>query len=97
MSLPRLSLLLALAGTALALTGVLVGSASVSGIEGAYFTRATGGPAYSRVFSASGSGLSLLSPSDGNLWLGTGIALLLAAAGALFAHRAGVRLVRVRD
>ncbi len=101
MSLPRLSLLLALAGAALVLVGALVGGDTswVGGIEGATFTRAVGTPAYSGVFSGTFNpdGPQLLSLHDGNLWLGAGIALLLAAAGALFAHRAGLRLVRVRD
>jgi len=97
MTLPRLSLLLALAGVALALAGIFVGPASFAGVDGAYFTRAAGSAAHSGVFTAWGTGLSLLSPGDGNLWLGAGIALLVAAAGALFAHTAGVRLVRARD
>jgi hypothetical protein len=97
MTLPRLSLLLALVGAALALTGALVGPASFVGVEGAYFTRAAGSAAHGGVFTAWGTGLSLLSPGDGNLWLGAGIALLLAAAGGLFAHGAGLRLVRARD
>jgi hypothetical protein len=97
MTLPRLSLLLALVGVALALAGLLVGPAEVAGIEGAYFSRAAGTPAYSSVFTDWGEGLALLSPHDGNLWLGAGIALLAAAAGALIAHVAGLRLVRARD
>lgn len=94
MTLPRLSLALALAGAALVLTGILVGPASFAGVEGAYFTRDGGRPLVAGVYRVSGSGLSLLSPADGNLWLGAGVALLLTAIGALFAHRAGVRLVR---
>ena len=98
MSLLRLSLLLGFFGAALVVAGVLVGPAVVTGIEGAYFTRSAGVPAYSSVVSAaSGDGLGLLSPRDGNLWLGAGIALLLAAAGGLFAHAAGLRLVRSAD
>lgn len=96
MTLPRLSLVLALAGATLVLAGVLMGPASVDRLEGAWFTRAAGDAAISRSFRVSGSGLSLLGPGDGNLWLGAGIALLVAAAGGLFAHRAGVRLVRTR-
>jgi hypothetical protein len=94
MTLPRLSLLLALVGTALALAGVLVGPAHFTGIEGAYFTRAAGTPGMDSAFTTWGMGLALLSPGDGNLWLGAGIALLLAAAGALLAHARGLRLVR---
>jgi len=97
MTLRQLSLALALAGATLVLIGVVMGPASVASIEGAWFTRAAGRAAISSSFRASGSGLSLLSPSDGNLWLGAGIALLIAAAGALFAHRAGLRLVHTHD
>ncbi|MBS1868576.1 MAG: hypothetical protein JSS99_02835 [Actinobacteria bacterium] len=97
MTLPRLSLLLALLGAALAVAGVLVGPAHFTGIEGAYFTRAAGEPPFDSALRTWGAGLALLSPRDGNLWLGAGVALLLAAAGALFAHAAGLRLVRARD
>lgn len=101
MTLPRLSLLLALAGGALVLAGVFVGGdwSWVSYIEGAYFTREAGEPAYSGVFTGSWDtdGPQLLSTHDGNLWLGAGLALLLAAAGALLAHARGLRLVRGTD
>jgi hypothetical protein len=97
MTLPRLSSLLALVGGSLIAAGALVGPASVTGIEGAYFTRAAGTPAYSGTFSTAGDGLALLSPGDGNLWLGAGIALLLVACGGLLAHRAGLRLAHARD
>jgi hypothetical protein len=101
MTLPRLSLLLALVGAGLVLAGTLVGGDTswVGGIEGATFTRAAGTPAYSGVFSGSFNpdGPQLLSLHDGNLWLGAGIALLLAAAGGLFAHAAGLRFVRAHD
>jgi hypothetical protein len=100
MTLSRLSLLLALVGAGLVLAGVLTGGDTswVGGIEGAYFTRAAGTPAYSGIFHVtSDSGPQLFSPHDGNLWLGAGIALLLAAAGGLFAQGAGLRLVRTHD
>jgi hypothetical protein len=98
MTLPRLSLLLALVGGGLVLAGVLVGGDTswIGGIEGAYFTRAAGMPAYSGVFDAIGEP-QLLSVHDGNLWLGAGIVLLLAAAGAMFVQGAGFRLVRAHD
>jgi hypothetical protein len=98
MTLPRLSLLLALVGVGLVVAGALIGGDTswVQGIEGAYFTRAAGTPAYSGVFDTVGEP-QLLSFHDGNLWLGAGFALLLAAAGALFAHGAGLRLVRTQD
>jgi hypothetical protein len=97
MSLPRLSLLLALVGAALIFVGVVVGPASVAGIEGAYFTRAAGIPAHDGVFSAWGRGLELLSPGDGNLWLGAGIAFAVAALATAIAHVAGFRLARAHD
>lgn len=95
MTLPRLSLLLALAGGLLVAVGVGIGpDMSWSTIEGASFTRAAGTPAYSSVFTG---GPQLLSLHDGNLWLGAGIALLLTSVGGLFAHAAGLRLVRSQD
>jgi len=98
MTLPRLSLVLALIGAGLVVAGVLVGGdrSWVEGIEGAYFTRASGTPAYSGVFSANFNpdGPQLLSLHDGNLWLGAGLALLVAAAAGMFAHARGLRLVR---
>jgi hypothetical protein len=97
MTLPRLSSALALVGGLLVAVGALVGAASVAGIEGAYFTRAAGSPAYSSAFTATGDGLSLFSPEDGNLWLGAGVACLLLAGGALLAHVRGLRLVRAAD
>jgi hypothetical protein len=94
-TLPRLSLVLALVGGGLVLAGVLVGGDTswIGGIEGAYFTRAAGTPAYSGVFDAIGEP-QLLSLHDGNLWLGAGIALLLVGAAGMFAHAARLRLVR---
>jgi len=98
MTLPRLSLLLALVGAGLVVAGALVGGDTswVQGIEGAYFTRGAGTPAYSGVFDAIGEP-QLLSVHDGNLWLGAGIVLLLTAAGGMFAQGAGLRLVRASD
>lgn len=77
--------------------GLLVGPADLIGVEGAYFMRSAGTAAYGGSFHVVSSGDVLLSPRDGNLWLGAGIVLLLAAAGGLFAHRAGLRLVRAQD
>jgi len=97
MTLPRLSLLLALVGAGLVLVGVLLGGDTswVDGIEGAVFTRAAGTAASSGVFDViSDHGPRLRSLHDGNLWLGAGIALLLAAAGALLVHARGLQLVR---
>jgi hypothetical protein len=84
---------LTLVGAALVVTGVVVGPAAL-GIEGAYFTRAAGTPAYEGVFTDWSSGDALLSVQDGNLFLGGGIACLLIASGALVAQQAGFRLVR---
>ena len=94
MTLPRLSLLLALLGGGLVLAGVLVGPVGFMHVEGATFERSAGVAAYSSVFTGWGRGVGLLSPRDGNLWLGAGIALLVAAAAGMLAHAAGLRLVR---
>lgn len=96
MTLPRLSLLFVLAGGVLIVVGVVVGPPGFAGAQGAWFTRAAGMSAHSHAFVAWG-GDPLLGPGDGNLWLGAGIALLVVAAAALFAHRAGFRLVRAND
>jgi hypothetical protein len=100
MTLPRLSLLLALLGGLLVAAALAIGGDTswVQRIEGAYFTRAAGRPAYSGAFEAmSDSGPQLLSLHDGNLWLGAGIACLLLAGGGLLAHVGGLRLARVAD
>ena len=94
--LPRLSALLALSGGLFVAAGLMIGADTswVDGIEGAYFTRAAGRPSYSGVFDVlSDSGPRLLSPHDGNLWLGAGVVLLLAALATLVAHSRGLRLV----
>ena len=72
--------LVCLTGVALIIAGLIVGKPSV-GIEGAYFNRSIGAPAYSGVFASTAPGL--LDPSDGNLWIGAGIAVVLFAAIAL--------------
>ncbi|MFL5818100.1 MAG: hypothetical protein ACJ76L_10930 [Conexibacter sp.] len=98
MTLPRLSLLLALLGGLLVAAALAIGGDTswFDTIEGAYFTRAAGTPAYSGVFSGSFNpdGPQLLSLHDGNLLLGAGIALLLAALTTVVAHWRGLRLVR---
>ena len=98
MTLPRLSLLLAILGGLLVAAGILIGGDTswVGGIEGAFFTRAAGTPAYSGVFSGSfdPDGPQLLSLHDGNLWLGAGVVLLLLAPATAVAHASGLRLVR---
>ena len=77
MRLSHCAVLLGLIGIALVLVGVGVGAPTPTGIEGAYFTRASGTPTYSSAFTA--SGLSLLDPQDGNLWMGGGIICCLEA------------------
>jgi hypothetical protein len=68
--------MLAIIGVGLILVGVVVGRPEV-GVEGAYFTRATGAPRYSSAFRQTGT--ALLSPQDGNLWIGAGLACCLVA------------------
>ena len=97
MRLRRIALVLALAGVALVVVGLLIGPADLISVEGAYFMRSAGTAAHRGSFHVVSSGDVLLSPRDGNLWLGAGIALLLAAGGALFAHAARLRLVRAHD
>jgi hypothetical protein len=94
MSLARLSLLLALVGAALVVVGLLVGPADLLRAEGAYFMRAAGTAAHGGSFHVVSSGDVLLSPRDGNLWLGAGIACLVLSGGALAAHAKGLRLER---
>ncbi len=76
--------LLGVLAAALIAVGVAVGEPDVQ-IEGAYFNRAVGKAEDAAVFSKVGPGL--LSPSDGNLWLGAGIGLALAALGAAAGSR----------
>ncbi len=92
MTLPRIALLLVLAGAVLVLAGALTGQPEY-GIEGAYFTR-DGESALDGVFNSWSDGTELFSPADGNLWIGGGIACLVLAAGAALAHRAGLRIAR---
>ena len=67
-------------GVTLIVVGVIVGGPHV-GIEGAYFNRSIGAPAYAGVYATNHQGL--LDPSDGNLWLGAGVALVVATCGSL--------------
>lgn len=80
----NLPLLLGLVGGVLIVVGVAVGEPEVE-VEGAYFNRSVGEEAGEAVFSKVGPGL--LSPADGNLWLGAGIAVLIVAIGAGAASR----------
>jgi hypothetical protein len=66
-------------GVVLVGVGLIIGPPSIS-LEGAYFDRANGVPAYAGVFSQSKPGL--LDPADGNLWIGTGIAFIVLALAA---------------
>jgi hypothetical protein len=85
----RIAFLVAALGAALIAAGALIGpdTSWVQGIEGAYFTRAAGTPAYSGVLSRWGDGPDLLSVHDGNLWIGAGIACCTFALGLLVAPR----------
>lgn len=86
---PRLPSTLGVLGVALVAIGVAVGGPDVE-IEGAYFDRSVDADAGAAVFSEVGPGL--LSFSDGNLWLGAGIALIAVAIGAAASSRlSGVR------
>jgi hypothetical protein len=67
-------------GVVLVVVGLIVGAPTVR-VEGAYFDRSNGVPAYAGVFSQSRPGL--LDPADGNLWLGAGVVLILLAVGAV--------------
>lgn len=70
-------------GVALIVTGLIIGTPS--GIEGAYFNRSVGVPAFAGTFAQSRAGL--LDPSDGNLWIGAGIAVLIVTGLALLFSR----------
>ena len=93
MSLRWIAAVFALLGAALMAIGANTGPAGF-GIEGAYFIRAGGTPAFKGASNSWSSGAALFSLEDGNLYLGGGIVLLAIAAGALLAHRAGLRIVR---
>jgi hypothetical protein len=71
----RIACALGIGGVILIVVGALLGRPDVD-VEGAYFQRSP--LSHSGVFSFRGPGL--LSPSDGNLWIGAGIAVLVAVA-----------------
>jgi hypothetical protein len=73
-----------LSAAVLVAIGVLVGKPETE-IEGVYFNRSVGEEATAGVLAETGPGP--LSPSDGNLWLGAGIALGVVAVGAAVAPR----------
>jgi hypothetical protein len=75
--------LCAAAGAILIVVGLLIGTPDAN-VEGAYFDRVNGVPAHAGVFSASKPGL--LDRADGNLWIGAGLVLVLAAV-VTAAHR----------
>lgn len=72
----RTAATLTILGAGAIAAGIAVGPAKV-GVEGAYFTRATGRPAYAGFVRHRGTGL--FSPRDGNLWIGAGLTCCLAA------------------
>ncbi len=76
-------------GIALVVTGLIVGEPHPV-VEGAYFNRSVGAPAFAGVFATSRP--EAFDPGDGNLWIGAGLALLLAGA----AVGAWLRTVKVR-
>lgn len=81
---PSLPVMLGIVGAVLIVVGVVVGEPDVQ-IEGAYFNRSVGEEADAGVLSKVGPGL--LSPADGNLWIGAGIASLVVAVGAALASQ----------
>jgi hypothetical protein len=82
---------LGLLGVALVIVGLIIGAPTV-GIEGAYFNRSIGTPTYSSVFRESGTGF--FNPSDGNLWIGAGIAILVLVCAGLVLRRSGTQARR---
>ena len=84
----RFVAVLCLVGVGLIVTGLVVGQPS-TGIEGAYFNRSVGVPAYSGVFAHTAT--NLLDPADGNLWLGGGIVVLLVTTLLLLISRGRFR------
>ena len=79
-------------GAGLVVAGILIGpDTSWFGIQGAYFTRAAGAPAYEGTQTAWADEPQLLSLHDGNLWLGAGIACCAFALGLLVAGRVARR------
>ncbi len=76
----RTAAALAALGVGAILVGVVVGRPEI-GIEGAYFTRASGTARFSSVIQRTGT--TLFSPSDGNLWIGAGLSCCLLALVAV--------------
>lgn len=72
--------LCSVAGVILIVVGLVIGTPDAS-VEGAYFDRANGVPTHVGVFSASKPGL--LDPTDGNLWIGAGLVLVLLAVSSV--------------
>jgi hypothetical protein len=82
----RIVAVLLVVGVTLIGIGVAVGPAPGRRlvVEGAYFTRASGTPRYSRVFTHHFTGSGAGSASDGSLWIGAGLAgVALAAIAAI--------------
>jgi len=75
--------MLAVAALLLVGAGLIVGGPD-PGIEGAYFNRSIGGSDTQVLLGHDGG---LLDPRDGNLWLGAGLGLAVAAASVLVAAR----------
>jgi len=78
----RLALVLGVFAAVLIGVGLAVGGPETE-IEGAYFNRSVGSDDVAFAQKRPG----LLSPSDGNLWLGAGVASAVAAVGAAAVSR----------
>lgn len=92
--LDKIALWLGVVGVALIVTGVIIGRPDAVvdlSIQGAYFNRDVGSPAFADDAQAPVSSAGLLDPSDGNLWLGAGIALVAAGALVLVTRRLRAR------
>ena len=92
--LDKIALWLGILGAALIVTGVIIGRPEGVvdlTIQGAYFNRDVGSPAFADDAHAPVSSAGLLDLSDGNLWLGAGVALLAASAVALITRRLRAR------
>lgn len=92
--LDKIALWVVIVGAALVVAGVIIGPPEGVvdlSIQGAYFNRDVGSPAFADDAHAPVSSAGLLDPSDGNLWLGAGIALLAAGVLVLFTRRLRAR------
>jgi len=92
--LDKITVLLGIVGAALIITGVIIGKPDGVvdlSIQGAYFNREVGSPAFADDAHTPAASAGLLDPSDGNLWLGAGIVLVVASAMVLITRRLRAR------